>query len=95
MNNKSENLKEKLKQALSSTARVISDDLEIISKKDRISGTLRTEIARRNWIKIEIKTVLHLISFLLLLNTYDINNNDAKPIIPLPKANIEKSPIQT
>ena len=34
MNNKSESLKEKLKQALSSTARVISDDLSIKSKLD-------------------------------------------------------------
>ena len=33
MNSKIENLKEKLKQALSSTARVISDDLDISSKK--------------------------------------------------------------
>ena len=34
MNNKSESLKEKLKQALSSTARVISGDLSIKSKLD-------------------------------------------------------------
>ena len=33
MNNKSENLKEKLKQALSSTARVISEDFENFQKK--------------------------------------------------------------
>ena len=34
MNNKTESLKEKLKQALSSTARVISDDLGINPKKN-------------------------------------------------------------
>ncbi len=34
MNNKTESLKEKLRQALSSTARVISDDLSINSKKN-------------------------------------------------------------
>ena len=34
MNNKIESLKEKLRQALSSTARVISDDLGINTKKD-------------------------------------------------------------
>ena len=34
MNNKTESLKEKLKQALSSTARVISDDLSIKPKLD-------------------------------------------------------------
>ncbi len=34
MNNKTENLKEKLRQALSSTARVISDDLNINHKKN-------------------------------------------------------------
>ena len=33
MNNKTESLKEKLRQALSSTARVISDDLGINLKK--------------------------------------------------------------
>jgi len=33
MNNKTESLKEKLRQALSSTARVISDDLGINTKK--------------------------------------------------------------
>ena len=31
-NNKSENLKEKLKQALNSTAKVISDDFDFIEK---------------------------------------------------------------
>ena len=34
MNNKTESLKEKLRQALSSTARVISDDLGINPKKN-------------------------------------------------------------
>ena len=34
MNNKTESLKEKLRQALSSTARVISDDLGINTKKN-------------------------------------------------------------
>ena len=34
MNNKTESFKEKLRQALSSTARVISDDLGINPKKD-------------------------------------------------------------
>jgi len=34
MNNKTENLKEKLRQALSSTARVISGDLGINPKKN-------------------------------------------------------------
>ena len=34
MNNKTESLKEKLRQALSSTARVISDDLNINHKKN-------------------------------------------------------------
>ena len=34
MNNKTESLKEKLKQALSSTARVISDDLRIKTRED-------------------------------------------------------------
>ena len=34
MNNKTESLKEKLRQALSSTARVISDDLGINLKKN-------------------------------------------------------------
>ena len=34
MNNKTEILKEKLKQALYSTARVISDDLSVKTKKD-------------------------------------------------------------
>ena len=35
MNNKSEELKEKLRQALNSTARVISDDFEIKEKLDQ------------------------------------------------------------
>jgi len=39
MNSKIENLKEKLKQALSSTARVISDDLDISSKKNKKKNT--------------------------------------------------------
>ena len=34
MSNKAESLKEKLRQALSSTAKVISDDLGIIPKKN-------------------------------------------------------------
>ena len=37
MNNKTESFKEKLRQALSSTARVISDDLGINPKKNIIS----------------------------------------------------------
>ena len=36
MNNKTESFKEKLRLALSSTARVISDDLGINPKKNRI-----------------------------------------------------------
>jgi len=39
MSNKIENLKEKFKQALSSTARVISDDLDISSKKNKKKNT--------------------------------------------------------
>tara|TARA_B100001027_G_scaffold21129_1_gene12446 strand:- start:1675 stop:3477 length:1803 start_codon:yes stop_codon:yes gene_type:complete len=39
MNSKIQNLKEKLKQALSSTARVISDDLDISSKKNKKKNT--------------------------------------------------------
>ena len=39
MNSKIENLKEKLKQALSSTARVISDDLDISLKKNKKKNT--------------------------------------------------------
>ena len=35
MNNKDANLKEKLKQALTSTARVISDDLEVKDDLDK------------------------------------------------------------
>ena len=35
MNNKTESLKEKLKQALSSTARVISDDFKIKKNIDK------------------------------------------------------------
>jgi len=42
MNNKTESLKEKLRQALSSTARVISDDLASILKK--ILKTLKNKI---------------------------------------------------
>ena len=34
MNNKTESLKEKLRQALASTARVISDDFDINSNKN-------------------------------------------------------------
>ena len=40
MNNKTESLKEKLKQALSSTARVISDDL---SKKKRLDNQKKVD----------------------------------------------------
>ena len=40
MNNKIENLKEKLKQALSSTARVISDDL---SKKTKLGNQKKAD----------------------------------------------------
>ena len=43
MNNKIENLKEKLKQALSSTARVISDDLDISSKKNKKKNTDKSD----------------------------------------------------
>ena len=38
MNNKTESLKERLRQALSSTARVISDDLGINPKKNIVIG---------------------------------------------------------
>ena len=38
MNNKTESFKEKLRQALSSTARVISDDLGITPKNDIKTG---------------------------------------------------------
>ena len=42
-NNKSENLKEKLKQALSSTARVISDDLVLKEEKNHNQSSKKFE----------------------------------------------------
>ena len=44
--NDTNNLKEKLKQALNSTARAISDDLSINENKDKILGKTTQELDR-------------------------------------------------
>ena len=48
MNNKSDNLKEKLKQALSSTAKVISDDFEIKDDSEKNKGLKKRPTKVRN-----------------------------------------------
>ena len=44
MNNKSDNLKEKFKQALASTAKVISDDFKIDKKHDQNKGLKNSDL---------------------------------------------------
>ena len=66
MNNKTESFKEKLRQALSSTVRVISDDLEINPKKN-IKNSEKQDL-------IELE---NLNSKNLENDAFDLNNEDS------------------
>ena len=64
MNNKTESLKEKLRQALSSTARVISDDLGINTKKNIKNSEKQDLIELENlYLKKIYPLVLHVNHF--------------------------------
>ena len=80
MNNKTESLKEKLRQALSSTARVISDDLGINPKKNAPApAPINRTTGNKKMIKI------FFIQILLMLERYWILLDYHKPLFNLPK----------
>ena len=76
MNNKTESLKEKLRQALSSTARVISDDLGINPKKNNKNSEKQDLIELENLnskmilLKLEQKQIRKLLKKNFLMSQY-------------------------